>query len=578
MKKNNLQKVFIAILLCGCSLFVSAKNVYLSASGADSNDGTSFAQAYASFSKALGEVSDDGIIYVSGMINLFNDPGNTDIEAGSGYDDTKLGIALTKSITIRGASKTTSGFTGETSQVNEYGYSMGTRFFRVGAGFTLTLKNLTFTKAYCRHTGAAVLVNGGKLIGENLIFYDNQVNAGTDASSGAAIHVDATTGISLKNCLFRKNKAQKGPGIYLADSKNPSVEINIESCSFIENEATGSPTAGAIFIRLIDVNGSLFNTVNLINCTVAKNKASANGGAIQIYAAPSSTVVSFINCTITDNATTGASSGNRGGGIMIGQSIGESAGENFCKVLIQNCIIERNTNTTVGEPPTVQAADLTACQGPSMNSVGSPSDALLISNSFIGRAETWFGNIPNECYVNSTHGYINATYNESQAQAGLDDLNEEYYVYPLKAGSKALDYGNPEFFYGLMPIEDAEYGFVYLDAINRIRFFDNEKCSAGAMEGVGLTGVSIADVDDPIPGTGIPSVLSNDVQVYQIGNQLVVNKLVESLELLNISGHLIAKKSDNAKILTIPVDNLQGIYIARIVTDGKAYTQKIVIK
>ena len=313
---NFIKLMLVTALISGGSIFVSARDyVYLSENGSDENNGASFEQAYATFSKAMEVVSGGGTIYVKGMINIYNDPANTSFDAN--LADTKTGFVLTKSLTIRGESKETCGFTGETDDVYVYEpfpgvfppeyHKMGTRFFRANAGIELTLKDLTFTKAYGRHQGIAIMLGGGKLIGEDLIFLDNEAITGSDNGMGAAIFSGASTGIYVKNSLFRGNKSPKGGAIYIADTANPNVNITFESCSFIENgqNESANPTAGAIFLRLTSTDGvgATNNKINLINCTFAKNTTKAIGGAVQLYGVPASTIFSVINCTFTDNTS-----------------------------------------------------------------------------------------------------------------------------------------------------------------------------------------------------------------------------------------------------------------------------------
>ena len=589
--------MLVAAFICGGTVFTSAREyVYLSEDGNDENNGASFAQAYATFSKALEMVSNGGTIYVRGMVNIYEDPENVGDTVQHSSGDTKRGFVPTKSLTIRGESKETCGFTGYTDSILAYEpfpgypiyeyYQMGTRFLRVNPGIELTLKDLTFTKFYGRHCGIVILMAGGKLIAEDLIFSENEAISGSDNGMGAAIHSNATTGISVSRCLFYKNKAMKGGAVYIADSQNQNVDITFESCSFIENaqNVNENPTAGAIFLRLTapeptptDPTGgrpiethSLNNTLNLINCTFAKNTTMAIGGAVHLYGVPPSTTFSAINCTFTENTSEGGDS-RRGAGLVIGAGIGQVIGGERCKIWIQNSIFENNRNTIIQASTTRYHEDI-VFTNMSSTDASTIQNTMKISNSYVGNTYVITGNIPNGCWDNCTRTYAtsgNTLYNNS----GLDAFDAENNVYPLKAGAATLAYGKTEFLDNIG---------VFWDAIGRERP-ESESCSAGAMEGAG-TGGDICtwcfSTWPPIPPElplGISLAPSNNIRIYQENNQLLVNA-ANSLELFGINGQSIAKKTGNKETLAIPLGNLKGIYVARVLTDGQIYSQKVIIK
>ncbi|MDR0541220.1 MAG: T9SS type A sorting domain-containing protein [Dysgonamonadaceae bacterium] len=367
-------------------------------------------------------------------------------------------------------------------------------------------------------------------------------NGGSNQPNGGAIQVDKTTGVSFKNCLFKNNESAKGGVFYIQDTQNPSVELRFESCSFIGNKSTqGGASCSGLFFRLVSEGP----TINIINCTFSGNSNAGNGGTVYVYGAPASATFNIINTTIVDNI--GTSGGGSGAGINV-----ESQSDEARKAVmnIRNSIIEGNA---VASGAT--AEDLALGYEPTSNK-------LQISNSFIGKVFVFgAGLVPAESYTNSAlyWDYMTRSFDRNEIQSGIDAFNGNYNVYPLTAGSPALTYGNASFLQNIG---------ISTDAIGRTRSFADGKCSVGAMEGAG------------IPAGIQPVELQSNIQLYQEDNLLILKSLksLNSLELINLSGQIIAKKSGNAETLTLPVDYLQGVYIARIVSGNKVYTQKIIIK
>ncbi|MDR1121020.1 MAG: T9SS type A sorting domain-containing protein [Dysgonamonadaceae bacterium] len=526
-----MKKVFFTILLLGSILSASANDVYVSATGSDTNDGTSAVAAFATFGKALTAVEDGGTVHVSGFLYACDDEANP-LPAD---DFNKSGYPVTKSVTVQGANKTADGFIG----FNEATYN-ASRFFSVNNGGTLTLKNLTLKDGVGTNKGGAVHVNGGALIAENVIF-EACTAEGDNQPSGGAIHVDRTTYVGFKSCLFKGNSTAKGGAFYIQDTGNPNVELRFEACSFVGNRSTqGGASCGGLFFRLMAEN----LTINIINSTFSGNSNAGNGGTIYVYGAQASNQFNIVNTTVVDNI--GRSGGGSGAGINVELQSDEARKP---IIHIQNSIIEGNAS---GDATT--AEDLVYGYAPTV-------DKLQVSNSFIGKVYVAGAQeIPTDCYAETLYwDYMTRAFDRSEVLSGIDAFDSNYNVYPLMTGATALNYGKASFL--------QEIG-ITTDQLGSTRTFADGKCSAGATEGIGLP-------------TGIRTLkLAEKINLYQSGDNLHVSAAGQdalTVELISISGQIVTKQSGAGEI-NLPVNHLKGVYVAKISVAGDVYTKKLIVK
>jgi len=150
--------------------------------------------------------------------------------------------------------------------------------------------------------------------------------------TGGGIYCDKSSP-RIENCIVTANKARHGGGIACIDS-----HAVIANCIICNNIASINP----IYWSAIDYSGSgggiyFYSYKNekpiLINCIVAGNGASYNGGGISCDRG--NTIIS--NCTIYGNRT---GDWGRGGGITSGTA---GAGYTYTEVIVHNCIIWGNT-------------------------------------------------------------------------------------------------------------------------------------------------------------------------------------------------------------------------------------------
>ncbi len=528
-----MKKTFFTAILLGSILSASANDVYVSASGNDSNDGLSTASAFATFGKALTAVEEGGTVHVSGFLYACDDDANL-LPDG---DINKSGYVIAKNVTVQGGDKATDGFIG----YNETTWTTS-RFFTVNNGGILTLKNLTLKEGIGSSRGGAVFVNGGTLTAENVIFdHCEAETTGSDAARGGAIEVEKTLGLTFKHCLFKNNKAPKGGAFYIQDTANPNIEIRFEACSFVGNESTqGGASCGGLFFRLMAEN----LTINIINSTFSGNKNAGNGGVIYVYGAQASNKFNIVNTTIVDNI--GRSAGGSGAGLTVEIQENETRRP---VINIQNSIIEGNARSDGSV-----AEDFTYGYAPSV-------DKLTVSNSFIGKVYVFGAQvIPADCYAQTLYwDYMTSPFNRSEVLSGIDAFNSEYNVYPLTAGATALNYGNAAFLKNMG---------ISTDQLGAVRAFADNKCSAGAMEGVGISlGINSAK-------------LPENLKVFQEGEYLLVQSTdaeVITAELFAVSGQKVAAKTAAGEV-NFPVTGLKGVYVAKISVAGEVYTQKVIIK
>ncbi len=379
------------------------KDVYLSETGNDANDGFSPATAVKKFSIALGKAIADQKIYVSGMVDFSTETQST-------------GVAIYKNITIQGASNTTDGFDGKNL----------TRFFS-NSTYTLTLKNLKLVNGYSGNNNGGAIHNTGlsTIICENVIFEGNKtiMNSVTSGANkrGGAINFDNVTAATFTNCVFKNNEASKTGAIYI---NNWASTIKFEGCAFIGNIAKESFGGSALFI----LSGNDNNSLSLLNCTFAKNevRSAASGGTIYAYKAPANTVVNIINCTVTENTTAGIEA--TGAGVFMKNTTADN--DNYLgKLNIYNTIIEGNraVNNVY--------SDFCTSLAPS-------NTTLQINNSLIGKQGSTVV-IPTACFgATNQYNYLTASSTPNDFVAKLAAFNAVSNSYALHVGSSAIGYGN----------------------------------------------------------------------------------------------------------------------------------------
>lgn len=468
---------------------VTAKNIYLSQTGSDNNDGLSLITPVATLSNAYLKATAGDIICVTGIIDFSTDPALTTTP--------KAGLAIDKQIRIEGTTATTDGFDGKQS----------TRFFQLNEGAELTLKNLLIKNGSYNAAlgGGAMYINGGKLACENVIFDSNSVNYSSTATGGV-FRVDATTGLCFMNCTFSQNSGNSAGVLYVNDTKNSNVNITFNSCLFISNISNGNNGGTVSYFRL--ANSADNNNISFINCTMTKNQVTAqsNGGMLYFTRSNANVTSNIINCTIYDNTAAGFT--NHGAGIKVLTAY-------YGKLNIYNSVVEGNM--------TLQNkvySDLVYSFAPTTSN-------LSIKNSIVGRSGGTT-TIPSECY--SGDNYFNYLIDRSiklDLIAFFANFDETKKIYPILPGSAAINLGDTQYLKALN---------INVDQAGTVRPFTNNKCHAGAAEIIGaitnpdgspaenykhfiMYGQSLSTGHQAYPVISTENITGN----YMIGDQIWIN-------------------------------------------------------
>ena len=506
MKNNRLIIFLIAGLL---SNNVSAKNIYVSSSGNDLNPGTQN-EPYATLGKAFTMIENNDTISILDLLRIQNEVMG---EGVGQMENDCLGIKFPsdkKNIVIQGTSSETCGIDGTT-------IGLGKRILQLDNVDNLKIKNITISNALKNTNplitnGGAITILNSKISIENCRF--NGCGS-TNLRYGGAIQSENTI-LSLKNCHFTQNKALYGGAIYIASGKldidncsfeqgNASfggaistqansantidpeekqvsidcshtyffqnkgnsaggaisisnstngyaVNFNAESCSFIENSGRG----GAISL---DNKKTGINNYQIINSTFYKNSTANDAGAIMLLAGQTGETFDLINCTLTENTTTG----NAGHGAGIRFYNDDTSTSQTVLKRILNCIIENNYATNNGSK--IQSSDLSFRHTPD------PS-YLIIKNSFIGNDGNNNINVQNYMEEN-LFNYYSAVESLAEFEGSITDHIQSENTIPVKSSSIASNYGDARWL--------QEIG-INTDQKGTIRLFTDNRCTIGAIE------------------------------------------------------------------------------------------------
>jgi hypothetical protein len=269
---------------------------------------------------------------------------------------------------------------------------------------------------------------------------------------------------SFKGCVFKNNSSQtnsNGNIIRITQysagvSRRP--QLYFENCAFINNISV----YGNIFLRTSNLTEGYYPNITFVNTTMANNSVTnGNGGCITVNS--DKQTVNEINCTIK---------GNTGHGIMYA-NIGAT-------LKIYNSIIENNSGNDLRYNPSITAN----------------TQVTTISNSLI------FNTNYSADYYSKPASY---TVNNSLTLP-FDAITNSYK--PL--GGIASDWGDPQYLQDLGVDSTVDINY---DQNGKTRLFENDKCSAGAIErkpGIYLSeiGDDINDGSEDTPVATLPNALT----------------------------------------------------------------------
>ena len=150
-------------------------------------------------------------------------------------------------------------------------YAQGGSIYMVYRGTTANvISNSTFSNGYCSAGGGAIYANNGiELELNNCNFIKNQANSGI---GGGAIYYGSTEALSMNGCVFSENFVPSGAGYGSCLSLISAITVNIDNCLFNKNSAQ----VGGV----ISIITSSTSTLNISNSTFYGNKATWIGACV----------------------------------------------------------------------------------------------------------------------------------------------------------------------------------------------------------------------------------------------------------------------------------------------------------
>lgn len=429
--------VVLMLLFSGNAM---AKDVYLSSTGSDENDGKTAETAWATLEKAAarGTFNAGDVLHVSGTIKVNALTVNAHLASGAtivGEDPTKDGFdvqgncgvlcfnnsrLIIKNLFFRNAN---------TGLVTGQDWSGGSVI--TGRPLALEIDNCIFennvTDCANKNKPSGAIYVGGTTANNYEIYLKvtNSKFIGNKANvNGGAICVADNVPVTIENCVFKDNVSEdNGGALYIKNVKS----LTVKQCAFIGNKALGtsstSKCGGAVDIALNDANNALaLEAYTFQGCTFYDNYALANGGAIAVsYENVPNTEgnvsLNIVNCTIVGNTT--------------GGSLDNAAGINVYNkakftVNIVNTILERNlakSNSTL------------------YSDVNFGTTPVKVFSSVIGLFRNYETNKDNYSVDGVSEKFLNKTSKISDFGYGtVGALTDKNYL-PLSAGA-ALTIGN----------------------------------------------------------------------------------------------------------------------------------------
>lgn len=178
-------------------------------------------------------------------------------------------------------------------------------------------------------TGGIYCKLGSRLTVRNCLFANNTdegINFQNAASTGGAVFLEiegstfvGNTGTAILAIVGTSDRIRGGATLisntFISGNKrgieSRGGDLRVTNSSIVSNNATGSSDRGAGILFASAINPEGFATMDLLNCTIAGNSATREGGGIlhqgRFFDGPISTIT---NCTIIGN------SGSNGGGII----------------------------------------------------------------------------------------------------------------------------------------------------------------------------------------------------------------------------------------------------------------------
>ena len=309
------------LLMAGTVPFAaSAKDLYVSAQGDDSNDGLTSATAKKTLTALDAIIEKNDVVYVSGILNLDNEvPADFNPAVGYGAGDLndvggvfvshdggkKLGFNIAsrgsknwQGITFIGGDREEDGFSGD----GKWGHFI----LRGKNEGGTTFKNLCFVDGISNQDGGTIYIKDEAIATfDNCVFRNNHPNwektyklegnawkpANNASERGGCLRAESNCVVNVNNCLFENNINRHGGAVMItgtANGTNNTGGVTITNSQFIGNTAWcfDDPeqyldnSQGAA-IEVWSLNGDCYLKVD--HCLFDSNKVWNNGGAIYVY-------------------------------------------------------------------------------------------------------------------------------------------------------------------------------------------------------------------------------------------------------------------------------------------------------
>ncbi|WP_458454359.1 Ig-like domain repeat protein [Methanobrevibacter sp.] len=252
---------------------------------------------FTSLDTAIQNVDAGGTVHLNTNVTL-ND-------GSTGEEITYMnGMTISKDLTINGYNQTINATDANGNKV---------RLFTINSGAHVTLNDLTIAGAGYTgggsNIGAAITVNGGSLILNNVHFIDNyaQLTANTKVGAGAIMvygggSVDITGGSFINNTIKYDQAPNTGCGGAAINVNQGGSTVKANGTLFENNEAIFGKTSNSAGGGAIS---SLNGFVMIANSQFVNNRVTfvgnnARGGAI--YAIPNGRASYVVNCTFKNNS------------------------------------------------------------------------------------------------------------------------------------------------------------------------------------------------------------------------------------------------------------------------------------
>ncbi len=511
------------VALCatvGFSTTMQAKDVYVSATGNDSNSGLTADAPKATLNGLNGVISAGDVVHVKGFLNMANEkaaaPATFDKNSDCGVwgNDNNGGV---QGFYLQGRRSVINDwqdvvFEGEDPEEDGFSGNGETQlFFSSGGDVTYVFRSLGFKNGITNSEGGVIYVkDNGHLAFENCQFLNNHIdmsqatasqdgiytkyNANVNSERGGAIRVEYGQ-VTIDGSYFEGNFNKKGGGVCITGGRLEVTNTTFYRNGYYdeenENAFLDEQTGGGQAIFAWALNTA--TTVKIDHCLFDSNRAWNAGGAVTIWSNVG--YQRYTDMTITNSAFFN-NFAERGGAIATcnGYSMAEGGKDNPKNIFL------KVANTTISQN-TARADGGAVCMWG--GAVGPTSEYTHDRIYFVNT--TIFGN---QTLGNAGHGagYKEMKQENGGAIMGNPDNVDRYFYNTIIEGNIALDandgqgeYSDFTTAYGYQYIKNSRIGrFCPLDGLQTEDWIAtlNDGAGLGDDSRQGYSGSTIGGTDE----------------------------------------------------------------------------------